>query len=158
MLRQPSISIEHPPTEVEHNNYCDLCGAFPMIGARYKCLHCVDFDVCSNCVINANHYPGHFYVRLVYRAPLLEGRITPMASSSTVLAATPSSSSLFGTTTHHGVFCDVCNVTPILGTRIKAVHEDDWDCCWSCLPASVHCNAAVVVIKEALASASVTLP
>ena len=63
MLRQPSISTEHPPTEVEHNNYCDLCGAFPMIGARYKCLHCVDFDVCSNCV-NAAHYTGHFYVRL----------------------------------------------------------------------------------------------
>ncbi|CAF1006697.1 unnamed protein product [Adineta steineri] len=43
-----------------HNNvYCDLCQCSPIIGIRYKCKVCCNYDLCSKCVqLNRNH-KGH---------------------------------------------------------------------------------------------------
>ncbi len=37
-------------SETVHSNIeCDGCGMYPLIGVRYKCNECDDFDFCSDC-------------------------------------------------------------------------------------------------------------
>jgi len=43
-------------TTVVHENYtCDGCNAHPIVGVRYKCSVCHDFDYCEKCEANIEH-------------------------------------------------------------------------------------------------------
>lgn len=52
----------HPVPTVQHHAYCDICKSNPIIGSRYKCLHCDNFDLCSNC--KTGHNPNHVLAKL----------------------------------------------------------------------------------------------
>lgn len=42
--------------EVIHEHVtCDGCGMKPIVGIRYKCSICPDFDYCSTCEQNIDH-------------------------------------------------------------------------------------------------------
>jgi hypothetical protein len=41
--------VQHPRVE------CDGCGQAPIVGPRYKCSVCKDFDFCSTCEERRNH-------------------------------------------------------------------------------------------------------
>merc|ERR1712087_545529 len=54
------IDIEYPPMtdsgEVIHFGVeCDLCGMYPIIGDRYKCSICPDWDCCTACEPKHDH-------------------------------------------------------------------------------------------------------
>jgi hypothetical protein len=39
-----------------HDNYnCDMCKAEPIIGARYHCVECEDYDMCQKCYHDYSH-------------------------------------------------------------------------------------------------------
>ncbi|KAH8412864.1 hypothetical protein KR009_006349 [Drosophila setifemur] len=42
---------------------CDGCGLAPMIGFRYKCVQCPNFDLCQKCEA-AHKHPEHLMVRM----------------------------------------------------------------------------------------------
>lgn len=45
-----------PSSDVEHLGFiCDGCEATPIIGVRYKCVNCPDFDICEKCEANGVH-------------------------------------------------------------------------------------------------------
>ena len=54
---------------------CDGCDTEPIIGLRFKCDHCYDYDLCINCIeggkISKNHDKTHSMV-LISSARLLE--------------------------------------------------------------------------------------
>ena len=35
--------------DIHHGFKCDACDMQPIIGLRYKCLECPDFDLCNGC-------------------------------------------------------------------------------------------------------------
>ncbi|KAJ2770225.1 hypothetical protein IWQ57_002757, partial [Coemansia nantahalensis] len=69
---------------------CDECGA-DVIGVRYKCGNCPDYDLCEKCVPTAEHHKDHMFVMVRERRrvptdrPMLAGvypQIAPAACSS----------------------------------------------------------------------------
>ena len=41
---------------------CDGCGMLPIIGPRYKCKDCQDFDLCHQCCVDQNLHPQHQFL------------------------------------------------------------------------------------------------
>lgn len=53
----PSNFIIHDGVE------CDACGVWPLIGFRYKCIQCPNFDLCQACE-SAHKHADHIMVRM----------------------------------------------------------------------------------------------
>jgi len=87
---------------------CDDCGAMPIVGIRYKCTVCRDFDLCSTCEAKGKHPAEHNLIKM---------RPQPPAEAPAV---------------HDGISCDLCHVLPIVGTRYKCATCNDYDMCQTC--------------------------
>uniref|UniRef100_A0AC35U142 Dystrophin n=1 Tax=Rhabditophanes sp. KR3021 TaxID=114890 RepID=A0AC35U142_9BILA len=48
-------SAEH----AKHQSKCNVCKMFPIIGLRYRCLHCFNFDMCQNCFFSQRTAKNH---------------------------------------------------------------------------------------------------
>ena len=129
----------------QHNIVCDGCRAFPLLGCRFKCLHCPDYDLCSSCMYAtpAVHDPNHFMARLPTRTPALEGLITPLHPLP-LHAEQPQGAATFGMV-HQGVVCDVCGGQPLIGTRHKALYHANFDMCERCLTAQPAVGPTVAI-------------
>ncbi|XP_062976911.1 sequestosome-1 isoform X2 [Elgaria multicarinata webbii] len=53
-LHRQSCSQERPPNVVHPNVICDGCDG-PVVGARFKCTVCPDYDLCSTCEGKGTH-------------------------------------------------------------------------------------------------------
>ena len=47
------------PGDVVQNTACDGCNAFPIIGVRYKCRICADYDLCGKCAEKKENHTEH---------------------------------------------------------------------------------------------------
>jgi peptidoglycan hydrolase-like protein with peptidoglycan-binding domain len=96
-----------------HGNVrCDGCNAFPIVGARYNCTVCPDFDLCAKCEAASVHPAEH---------PLLKFR-QPVNLP----------------VVHHGITCDGCQQSPITGVRFKCRTCPDFDLCEACEAKNTH--------------------
>ena len=44
---------------------CDVCGTSPLVGVRYKCVNCDDFNMCEKCdASGAGEHPSDVVVPL----------------------------------------------------------------------------------------------
>ena len=43
---------------------CDGCGKNPIVGIRYKCVNCDQFNMCSDCIGKVEHYSMHLFVKM----------------------------------------------------------------------------------------------
>ncbi|KAG9035120.1 hypothetical protein FRB95_011987 [Tulasnella sp. JGI-2019a] len=97
--------------------HCDLCHE-TILGLRYKCLNCPDFDSCASCfgLIQRKH-PGHDDAKLVSRVYYYRDR----------------------STVKHNATCDSCKKN-ITRTRYKCLSCPDFDLCDECeaLPDKPH--------------------
>lgn len=46
---------------------CDACGINPIVGVRYKCAQCDNFDLCRGCYLNTDHASRHNMTMMVKR-------------------------------------------------------------------------------------------
>ena len=112
-------NVRHPAT-------CDLCSQ-SIIGVRWKCLNCPDWDCCASCsaTIEDTH-PGHSFVKL-YKA--------------SDYVTTPAVDGKNSDVRHPNIVCDGCDKS-IFGVRFKCMHPDcpDYDLCEKCeaSPFEVH--------------------
>ncbi len=57
-----------PGPPVHGNIHCNNCKCMPIVGLRYKCGICNDFDLCQYCFDTAGHNASHLFV--VVRRPI----------------------------------------------------------------------------------------
>ncbi|KAF8336445.1 uncharacterized protein EI90DRAFT_3152608 [Cantharellus anzutake] len=118
----PAPSDQPQDPTVVHNAMCDLCDS-RVVGDRYKCTRCPDFDVCRACFpLSPEEHPYHAFVKVSRPEQIM----TPIVEQYTTV---------------HPANCDVCH-NHIIGIRFKCLHPDcpDFDLCQHCeaLPISVH--------------------
>jgi len=103
---------ESSASDVHGNVRCDGCNVFPLVGPRYNCTVCPDFDLCAKCEASGVHPAEH---------PLLKMRQAPSIA-----------------VVHHGITCDGCQQSPITGVRFKCRTCPDYDLCEACEAKNVH--------------------
>jgi len=100
-------------SDAAHGNVrCDGCNEFPIVGPRYNCTVCPDFDLCAKCEASSVHPAEHPLLK--FRQPVN----TPVV--------------------HHGITCDGCQQSPISGIRFKCRTCPDFDLCEACEAKNVH--------------------
>jgi len=119
LIPKPDVPQADQPKGPTHENVaCDACNdGKSIVGTRWKCQICANYDLCDNChsaSVHSNH-------------PMLEISTPADAPKSQPLA------------THSGVSCDGCqDGTDIVGNRWKCVVCGDYDLCDSCNSAGIH--------------------
>jgi hypothetical protein len=48
-------NIKKSKDQIHYGVKCDGCGTLPIIGDRYKCSECKDFDYCEKCESEKDH-------------------------------------------------------------------------------------------------------
>ncbi|KIY50445.1 hypothetical protein FISHEDRAFT_71503 [Fistulina hepatica ATCC 64428] len=124
----PSPPVPVAPSRVSHPATCDLCDS-NIVGDRYKCAECPDFDTCSSCFrITLEQHPGHNFVKIRSKDDLIIRHRRNVAGFSPSLPK-------------HSARCNSCSKV-IFGVRYKCMHFDcnDFDLCADCeaLPIPVH--------------------
>ncbi|KAJ6667905.1 hypothetical protein lerEdw1_016226 [Lerista edwardsae] len=66
-LHRQASSQERPPSMVHPNVICDGCDG-PVVGARFKCTVCPDYDLCSTCEGKGVHKDHNM---VMFQSPLL---------------------------------------------------------------------------------------
>ena len=112
---------------------CDGCGMSPIIGSRFKCDVCPDFDLCGRCFGRPDAHP--------HACTLIEHPVGYEPS--------PAGTVLGGKPVHIGVTCDGCNLNPIVGARFKCTVCTNYDLCESCEAADVHPLHPLLKIRDA---------
>lgn len=110
-------------SQLYHSARCDKCKA-RILGTRYKCFNCSDFDLCSKCFAGeTDHVQLHDFVRMSDPSDLILNRSGKTLSKKTSLQ-------------HPTIFCDgpmcIKYDNPIYGTRYKCLVCDDFDLCDTC--------------------------
>ena len=60
MIESKSKLSQKYSTVIHHGIKCNKCGMNPIVGIRYKCMECDNFNFCENCEENVGH-PHLFY-------------------------------------------------------------------------------------------------
>ncbi|KAG1757855.1 hypothetical protein EDB19DRAFT_1901345 [Suillus lakei] len=120
--RTPVATSASTIETARHSASCNMCDS-AIVGDRFKCVNCPDFDTCADCFkITGEQHPNHGFVRVGKTSDLLMRNA--MANAVT-----------------HYAKCDSCRKT-IRGVRYKCMHPScpDFDLCQNCeaLPIPVH--------------------
>jgi hypothetical protein len=65
------------PRRDTHHVRCDGCHMFPIVGPRYTCLTCADYDLCAACEAKHEHPATHPFLKL--RLPMQHQTTEPQA-------------------------------------------------------------------------------
>ncbi|PWN53214.1 hypothetical protein IE53DRAFT_201592 [Violaceomyces palustris] len=114
-ITEPICAPPRSPEEdaVRHEALCDVCSKI-IVGSRYKCLNCHDWDSCSSCYVGIERvHPGHRFM-VVKERGIIPTEITPDQWYH-----------------HTHIICDGCG-RPVVGPRFKCISCPDFDYCISC--------------------------
>jgi hypothetical protein len=87
---------------------CDGCSITPIVGKRYKCAECKDFDYCEQCYFYNKQKHSHVFTEKIIKK------------------------------FHIGVTCDGCGISCIIGTRFKCNTCYNLDLCQSCYKSNLN--------------------
>ena len=55
IVKEKKVEAKEVPKTIHHGVTCDGCGMYPILGLRFKCSTCPDFDFCENCEGKKEH-------------------------------------------------------------------------------------------------------
>ncbi|PCH34161.1 hypothetical protein WOLCODRAFT_160653 [Wolfiporia cocos MD-104 SS10] len=114
---------------------CDVCHIGSIIGIRFKCLECDDYDMCASCFTSPDRRREHPLAHHFFPINKSDG-LAKFNNARTALsaAAQPPSSRLPlpQNATVHRAICDVCS-RRIRGIRHKCLDCPDYDMCTECI-------------------------
>lgn len=124
---------------VHKGSKCRNCNMSPISGIRYRCVNCLDYDLCEQCEEEESHNKKHIFLKIPSPLPLppsirglnppkdpLLPLSYPSHTSIETLPATVDNSDV------HYVLCDGCGKKNIKGIRYKCVHCDEFNLCEAC--------------------------
>ncbi|CAG8548623.1 5114_t:CDS:2 [Acaulospora morrowiae] len=113
-----------------HPAYCNVCNKL-IVGIRYKCGHCDNYDICVNCE-GSNHDRTHVFIKIKY--PIDNDRF-----ADTALLPKFRLIEQYENDVDHKAVCDVCHKN-IMGIRHKCGHCAEFEMCVSCeaYPYNIH--------------------
>jgi hypothetical protein len=101
---------------------CDGCHMSPLVGRRYKCETCPNFDFCEHCYQKEREKHGHQF-KVVETTELVKQILEKVS---------PKPKNSEGKTIHRWVSCNGCGMNPIVGTRYRCSVCDNFDYCENC--------------------------
>ena len=141
---------------IHRNIICDGCEMRPLIGKRYKCKECKDFDYCEDCykknkeshkhefnLINKPEVPKFHKINPFFRhsskknmtinpfKPEIKPKIEKLQHCKT-MGNIFEKDKISNKVMHFGVKCDGCGAFPIVGCRFKCAVCDNFDYCEEC--------------------------
>ena len=150
---------ENKAKEIHYCIICDGCGMKPLIGKRYKCKGCKDFDYCEKCyeknkdthkhefkLIEKSERKNPFtfkmhkvnpFLRNLHKKDLKIKSIKPESKPKKIehcktMGNIFEKDKISNKIMHFGVKCDGCGAFPIVGCRFKCAVCDDFDYCEEC--------------------------
>ncbi len=137
---------------IHHHIICDGCGMRPLMGKRYKCKGCADFDYCEKCYeknkethkheflliekpefrnpffFRRNPYFHHYSKRNTFKPENTQKKMEHCKTMGNIFEKEKISNKIM----HFGVKCDGCGAFPIVGCRFKCAVCPDFDYCEEC--------------------------
>jgi hypothetical protein len=112
---------EKPKREIHWYVTCDGCKMTPLMGKRYKCEVCPNFDYCEKCYEKEkeNHKHGFKVVEHFHNYKKFFEELKKKETKD-------------GKAIHFGYICDGCEKHPIIGNRFKCTVCEDFDYCEEC--------------------------
>ena len=107
--------------EVHLSICCDGCKMFPIIGKRYKCEVCPNFDFCEKCFEKEKETHKHSF-KQIERNNFYQNFLKKIENMKNAE----------GKAVHFGYICDGCNKGPIIGNRFKCTVCNNFDYCEAC--------------------------
>jgi hypothetical protein len=110
---------ELPSKNVQHNGvYCDNCSVQNIVGVRYHCAMCTDYDLCEKCIddVDTFHDNNHAFFRIYKNKDIIQ-KYPCMLNLTNIC--------------HSGVNCAICNVSDIKGFKYQCV-QCNISLCESC--------------------------
>ena len=101
---------------------CDGCHMSPLVGRRYKCETCPNFDFCEHCYQKEREKHGHQF-KVVETTELVKQILEKVS---------PKPKNSEGKAIHRWVSCNGCGMNPIVGTRYRCSVCDNFDYCENC--------------------------
>jgi len=113
-----------PQSNVHYGVECDGCHQAPIVGVRYKCEKCDNFDFCDKCNGKVEHDKTHTFKTIT--EPQMRGGCRRWNHCN------PHPQTQAQGNVHYSVACDGCGKFPIEGIRYKCEQCDNFDFCEKC--------------------------
>ena len=107
---------------------CDGCGVYPLVGCRYKCAICPDFDFCENCEKKLGKEHSHPMVQILKPDSKLYSIQCTLKEKFKMDNSNPQIDII-----HDGINCNGCGAEYIVGNRYKCSICPNFDYCEKCL-------------------------
>ena len=159
-LRAPKnyrhVTVDHDGP-VHDNVTCDGCGMYPIVGCRYKCAICPNFDFCERC--EKKFHVEHSHPMLQITSPEMKlYSIKCNLKENFKMEKNCQHIDII----HDGVICDGCGSECIVGNRYKCSVCKNFDYCEKCLkenaPNHKHPFIKIYHPKMKLVSIKVVVP